>query len=317
MTPPAIAIADVRHRYGDRVAIDGVSFDVPAGETLALLGPNGSGKTTLFKLLSTLLPIQEGSIQVMGADATRDAAAVRGALGVVFQAPSLDKKLRVGENLRCHGRLYGLAGAELRDRVEEGLRRFGVADRRRDVVETLSGGLQRRVELAKSLLHHPRVLVLDEPSTGLDPSARSDLWRALADAKGAGVTIVVTTHLLEEAERADRIAILDQGRLAALDTPDALRASVGGDTITLQTADAAGLASAVNDALSLGAEEVEGVVRVAAGGDAGDLAAQLYSRFRDRIDAMSIGKPTLEDVFIQRTGHRFYADSDQPSEQPA
>ncbi|MEN0109810.1 MAG: ABC transporter ATP-binding protein [Planctomycetota bacterium] len=317
MTEPAIKIAEVRHQYGDRVALDGVSLAVAQGETLALLGPNGSGKTTLFRLLSTLVPIQEGSIAVMGADATRDAAAVRSTLGVVFQSPSLDKKLRVEENLRCHGQLYGLAGAELRDRVEEGLRRFGVADRRRDVVETLSGGLQRRVELAKSLLHGPRVLVLDEPSTGLDPSARSDLWRALADAKAAGVTIVVTTHLLEEAERADRIAILDGGRIAAIDTPEALRASVGGDTITLRTTDAGGLAEAVNDALALGAKAIDGVVRVAAGSDAGGLAADLYGRFRDRIDAIAIGKPTLEDVFIQRTGHRFYADAEEASEQPA
>lgn len=303
---PAISIRDVRHRYGEREALRGVSFDVAPGEVFTLLGPNGSGKTTLFKLLSTLSPLQSGSIAFFGHDVAREPAVVRSLLGVVFQSPALDKKLRVEENLWCHGRLYGLSGGELRERINAGLDRFAVADRRRDVVETLSGGLQRRVELAMCLMHRPRVLLLDEPSTGLDPGARADLWRALAEARDQGVTVVATTHLLEEAERADRIAIFHRGELAALDTPQALQASVGGDSITLRTAEPEKLATAIREALQTPTTALDGAVRVEANGATGpDLAARLYSQFRDQIDELSIGKPTLEDVFIARTGARF------------
>jgi len=303
---PAIRVADVRHRYGEREALAGVSFDIRPGEAFALLGPNGSGKTTLFKLLSTLVPLRSGAITVLGHDVAREPAAVRSLLGVVFQSPSLDKKLRVEENLFCHGRLYGLSRKEARERADEGLQRFGLADRRRDYVETLSGGLQRRVELAKCLMHRPKVLVLDEPSTGLDPAARAELWRALGEAQAAGVTVVATTHLLEEAERADRLAILHRGKLAALDTPAALQAEVGGDTITLRTPEPEGLAAAIRDALQVTATPLEGAIRIEANGSTGpDLAAELYGRFRDRIDELAIGKPTLEDVFVARTGDSF------------
>lgn len=281
-------------------------MEVRQGEAFALLGPNGSGKTTLFKLLSTLMPIQSGSISFLGHDVAEEPAAVRSLLGVTFQSPSLDKKLRVEENLSCHGRLYGIGGADLKKRVAEGLERFGIADRRRDFVESLSGGLQRRVELAKCLMHQPKVLLLDEPSTGLDPTARADLWRALGEAKASGVTVVATTHLLEEAEKADRIAILDEGQLAALDTPAALQSEVGGDTISLRTADPTRLSAAITKALSIEATPLDGVVRIEASGSEGaDLAVKLYGQFRDQIDELSIGKPTLEDVFIARTGKQF------------
>lgn len=305
MAETAISIEGVRYRYGEREALRGLSFDVAEGETFALLGPNGSGKTTLFRLLSTLAPLQEGSIRVAGHDVAAEPAAVRSAIGVVFQSPSVDKKLRVEENLRCHGRLYGLGGTDLRRRIDEGLSRFGLAERRRENVETLSGGLQRRVELAKCLMHRPRVLLLDEPSTGLDPAARSDLWRALGEANGAGVTVVATTHLLEEAEKADRLAILHEGQLAALDTPAALQASVGGDTITLRTAKPEDLAEQIHSEMQLDALPLEAAVRIEANGDATETAATLYGRFREQIDELSIGKPTLEDVFIAKTGHRF------------
>ncbi|QDT68895.1 Daunorubicin/doxorubicin resistance ATP-binding protein DrrA [Planctomycetes bacterium MalM25] len=306
MPESAIQITDVRHRYGEHEALRGLSLDIRAGETFALLGPNGSGKTTLFKLLSTLFPLQEGSIRFFGHDLTEEPATVRSLLGVVFQAPSLDKKLRVEENLWSHGRLYGLAKRELRQRIEEGLERFGLTDRRRDYVETLSGGLQRRVELAKSLMPRPRLLLLDEPSTGLDPAARADLWGALGEAQEAGVTIVATTHLLEEAQRAERIAILDEGQLAALGSPAELQAEVGGDTITLRTAEPATLATAITERLDLPATALEGSVRLEADGVTGpELASRLFGEFRDQIDELSIGKPTLEDVFIARTGKRF------------
>lgn len=300
----AIAIRDLRHRYGDHEALAGVSLDIAAGEAFALLGPNGSGKTTLFRTLSTLLPIQSGSIAVLGRDVASRPAAVRSILGVVFQSPSLDKKLRVEENLRCYARLYGIPSNEIALRVGAELERFGVADRRRDFVETLSGGLARRVELAQTMLSSPRVLLLDEPSTGLDPTARAELWRALGEARAAGVTVVVTTHLLGEADRADRIAILDRGRLAAIGRPDELRAEVGGDTITLRADDAPALAEAIRGRFGGDPLVVDDAVRIETEGAAA-LAADLYGAFRDRVAEVSIGKPTLEDVFIDRTGRRF------------
>ena len=234
--PPAIEISHLAHRYGEHEAIRDLSLSVAAGEIFALLGPNGSGKTTLFRVLSTLIPLQQGEVHILGYDLRREPDAIRAQLGVVFQAPSVDKKLTVMENIIHHGRLYGLGGRELRTRADEMLARLGLADRRRDLVETLSGGLRRRVELAKGMLHRPRLLLLDEPSTGLDPGARSDLWQYLEQVRDEdGVTVVLTTHLLEEAERADRIAIMHRGELAALDTPAALQAAVGGDAITIRT----------------------------------------------------------------------------------
>src|SRR5690606_29411850 len=178
----------------------------------------------LFRLISTLIPLQQGTIEIFGHDVGRDVAVVRSLMGVVFQAPSLDKKLTVLENLWYHGRLYGIPGGVLRERSREMLERLGLAEKAKSVVEKLSGGQRRRVELAQSMLHQPRLLVLDEPSTGLDPGARLDLWQYFATLKAEGVTIVLTTHLLEEAARADRLGIMHQGELAALDTPAALQA---------------------------------------------------------------------------------------------
>ncbi|MEO1496682.1 MAG: ABC transporter ATP-binding protein [Planctomycetota bacterium] len=301
---PMVRVSEVRHRYGEREALGGVTLDVAPNEVLGLLGPNGSGKTTLFRLLSTLLPLSDGDILVGGASVKTNPAAVRSQLGVVFQSPSLDKKLRVEENLRHHGRLYGVSGAELRRRIDDELTRFGVADRKRDIVESLSGGLRRRVELAQAMLHRPRVLLLDEPSVGLDPSARSDLWRRLADARDEGLTIIVTTHLLEEAERADRLAIMDAGRVVACDTPRELRSSVGGDTLTLVAGDADALADAIRDRFGGEATCVDGRVRLESRTAAAD-AAKLLSAFPEWITEVTIGRPSLEDVFFARTGKLF------------
>mgnify|MGYP001206754936 CR=1 FL=1 len=215
---PAIEISHLSHRYGDNVAVADLSLTVAAGEVFVLLGPNGSGKTTLFRVLSTLIPLQQGEVNVLGYNLRFEQDAIRRRLGIVFQAPSVDKKLTVIENVYHHGRLYGVLGSELRQRADEMLTRLGLADRRKDIVETLSGGLRRRVELAQGMLHRPRLLLLDEPSTGLDPGARSDLWQYLEQVRQEdGVTVVLTTHLLEEAQRADRIGIMHQGKLVALD----------------------------------------------------------------------------------------------------
>jgi ABC-2 type transport system ATP-binding protein len=302
----AIDVSAVSHRYGSRTAVDGLSLTVGRGEIFVFLGPNGSGKTTLFRVLSTLIPLQVGEITMLGYNLRADAGAIRSRLGVVFQAPSLDKKLTVAENLHHQGKLYGLTGSKLRNRIDEMLAALGIADRAGDLTESLSGGMRRRVELAKGLLHRPQLLLLDEPSTGLDPGARSDLWKYLEQIrKSDGVTIVLTTHLLEEAEHADRIAIMHNGRLAALDTPAALQASVGGDSVTIRTEHPEQLADAINTKFECGAKVLGGNVRLEQ--PAGHLwVAKLVEAFPAEIQAITLGKPTLEDVFIDRTGHRFW-----------
>jgi ABC-2 type transport system ATP-binding protein len=302
----AIDVSTVSHRYGSRTAVDGLSLKVDRGEIFVFLGPNGSGKTTLFRVLSTLIPLQTGEIAMLGYNLRAEAGAIRSRLGVVFQAPSLDKKLTVAENLHHQGKLYGLTGSKLRNRTDEMLAALGIADRAGDLTESLSGGMRRRVELAKGLLHRPQLLLLDEPSTGLDPGARSDLWKYLEQIrKTDGVTIVLTTHLLEEAEHADRIAIMHHGRLAALDTPAALQASVGGDSVTIRAENPERLADAINTKFKCAAKVVDGNVRLEQ--PAGHLwVAKLVEAFPTEIQTITLGKPTLEDVFIDRTGHRFW-----------
>lgn len=302
----AVRVARVVHQYGARRALDGVDLEVRRGELFALLGPNGSGKTTLFRLLSTLLSVQQGAIEVLGYDAATQRNEVRLRLGVVFQAPSLDKKLTVRENLRHQAPLYGLSGARFVDQQETMLRRLGLADRAGDLVETLSGGLRRRVELAKGLLHQPPVLLLDEPSTGLDPGARADLWNYLQEIRRRdGVTVVLTTHLLEEADKADRLAILSAGRVVALDTPEALRSTVGGDAITIATDAPQELASAIFERLGVAARVVDGAVRIEQP-DGHKLVPRIAEALPGAIRSITLSKPTLEDVFIDRTGHRFW-----------
>jgi ABC-2 type transport system ATP-binding protein len=217
----------------------------------------------------------------------------------------LDKKLTVAENIRCQGQLYGLTGRTLTRRQAEMLDRFRLADRADDRVETLSGGLRRRVELAKGLLHQPRLLLLDEPSTGLDPLARVDLWAYLEQVRSDdGVTVVLTSHLLEEADRADRIAILDRGRLVALGVPDELRATVGGDSITIDAAEPPKLAAAIRERFDCPAEVVGDSVRLERA-DGHQWIARLVEAFPGQIESVRLGKPSLEDVFIDRTGRRF------------
>jgi ABC-2 type transport system ATP-binding protein len=301
---PAIRVQGVSHWYGQRQALNDVSFEIGPGEIFVFLGPNGGGKSTLFRLLSTLLPLAQGEATLLGFDLRRQIGEIRSRIGVVFQSPSVDRKLTVGENLLHQGHLYGIRGAELKRCSEILLERFKLTDRVRDRVETLSGGLRRRVELAKGLLHHPRLLLLDEPSTGLDPAARNDVWDYLRQLREQdGVTVVLTTHLLEEADKADRIAILDRGKLVALDTPDALRSTVGGDAITIQTAAPELVAAGIRDRFGCTAGVMEGNVRLEMP-DGHQWIARLVEAFPGQINAITLGKPTLEDVFIDRTGRR-------------
>ncbi len=305
----AVAVENVGFRYGDRRALAGVSFEVSPGEIFGLLGPNGGGKTTLFRLLCTLLPVGEGRLTVAGHDVASEPAAVRRAIGVTFQSPSLDGKLTVGENLTAQGQLYGLFGRTLRQRIADLTGRLGLSDRLRDRADTLSGGLKRRVEIAKGLLHDPQVLLLDEPSTGLDPGARHDLWRLLADLKARGMTVLVTTHLMEEAERCDRLAILSRGEIVALGTPEELRAGVGGDCLTIHGPDPEPLAESIHARFGVPARVVAGAVRIER--DRGhELLRDVVDAFPRQVAGVTLGKPTLEDVFIARTGHRFW-DEDE------
>ncbi|MDP6040132.1 MAG: ATP-binding cassette domain-containing protein, partial [Candidatus Latescibacteria bacterium] len=272
----AIDIEQVYHRFGNRVALGGVTLQVNSGEMFGLLGPNGGGKTTLFRILCTLLLPQEGVVRLLGLDAVVQASAVRARIGVVFQQPSLDARLTVFENLRHQGHLHGLRGQLLAGRMDEALVMMGLTDRAHDRVDVLSGGLQRRVELAKSLLHRPEILIFDEPCTGLDPGARRAFWDDLdVLRKAAGTTLVLTTHFMEEAERCDRVGILDEGQLIAQGTPDALKRTVGSEMITLEAKDPEALQLQVEKVVGSNAQVVDGQVRVACD-DGQKLLAQLY-----------------------------------------
>jgi ABC-2 type transport system ATP-binding protein len=297
-----ILIEGLTYRYPSRVALDGVSFDVRQGELFGLLGPNGSGKSTLLRILTGLRRPASGSATIAGVDVTRKPAAVRHRLGVAFQSPSLDGKLSVRENLRFQGYLFGMAGARLSARIGEMLAHFGLEERQRERVETLSGGMKRRVELAKALLHGPPVLLLDEPSTGLDPAARLEFWQVLEQMrKREGLTVVVATHLMDEAERCERVALLDQGRLMVVDTPKALKAALGGETVTLETANPEQLAGHIRK--KYGFEPVISGNQVRIGNVKGMATARkLLDAFDGDVRAVTVGHPTLEDVFLARTG---------------
>jgi ABC-2 type transport system ATP-binding protein len=309
-----ISVQDVVHRYGDRAALNGVSFDVRSAELFGLLGPNGSGKTTLFRILSTLMIPSDGTAKIMGFDVARDPNNLRRQIGVVFQAQSIDVKLTAAENLWHQGHLYGLHGASLKGRIAEMLGRVGLADRANEKAETFSGGMQRRLELAKGLLHHPSVLLLDEPTTGLDPGARRDLWQYLAILRDEErVTVIVTTHLMEEAERCDRLAILNEGKVVALGTPDDLKHEIGGDIILLDTKNPDSLAERIRARFDLDAQVLQAQVRIECE-NGHRFITDLVETFPGEIEAISVSKPTLEDVFIRRTGHRFWTEGGEETE---
>src|SRR2546430_6135098 len=307
-TSSVISVQDLVHRYGDRTALNGVSFDVRPAELFGLLGPNGSGKTTLFRILSTLMIPVAGRALILGFDAARDPNNLRRHIGVVFQAQSIDIKLTAAENLRHQGHLYGLRGASLKSRIQEMLTRVGLADRAREKAETFSGGMQRRLELAKGLLHHPSVLLLDEPTTGLDPGARRDLWQYLQTLRDEEkVTVIVTTHLMEEAEHCDRLAILNEGKLVALGTPAELKHEIGGDVILLDTRDPEALAEKIRSRFDVNAQVLDGQIRLERQ-NGHRFITDVVETFPGEIEAISVSKPTLEDVFIHRTGHKFWTE---------
>jgi ABC-2 type transport system ATP-binding protein len=297
-----IAVQNVTHRYGDRVALSNVSFEVSRGEIFGLLGPNGGGKSTLFRILSTMMVPTEGRATIAGIDVARDPAQVRRQVGVVFQTQSLDKALTVEENLRAQGHLHGLSGATLRERMTGAMERLGLLDRRRDLVDTLSGGLKRRVEIAKALLHRPQVLLMDEASTGLDPAARRDVSRHVESLREKdGVTILLTTHILEEADRCDRLILLHKGNIVASGSPQELRSRIGGDVVVLETNDSKSLASGITQRFQVTPAVVDGQVRVEIA-NGHRFITEVVEAFPGAVESVGLHKPTLEDVFVRETG---------------
>ncbi|MBE3589342.1 MAG: ATP-binding cassette domain-containing protein [Firmicutes bacterium] len=309
-----VEVDQLTRTFGEVTAVDHVSFTVQEGEIFGFLGPNGAGKSTTIQILATLLPPTSGTARLAGFDVRKHAVEVRRQIGIVFQDPSLDSRLTAEENLRFHARLYGVPADVYRRRSEELLAMMGLADRRRSLVATFSGGMKRRLEIARGLLHHPRVLFLDEPTVGLDPQTRAAIWdyvKRLRDE--TGVTIFMTTHYLDEAEHCDRIAIIDHGRVVALDTPAALKRGLGGDVIYLRGPDLAGLAARLKQEFGLDAEVADGrlVIRTA---DAASLAPRILAGVGTGVESLEIKQPTLDDVFLSLTGRAIRDEEASPTD---
>lgn len=304
MSGPEVAVCadDLAFRYGDRHALQRVGFEVASGASFGFLGPNGSGKSTLFKLLSTIVPLQTGTVSMLGHDLMRDAAAIRRRIGVVFQSPAVDKKLTVGENLRYAGLLLNLGGKALLERMDEAMAAADLRDRKDDPVGELSGGLRRRVEIAKCLMARPDLVLLDEASTGLDPAARREMWRVLREQEG--LTILFTTHLMEEAAEADQLMLLDEGRVVAHGKPSELMEEVGGQVLEIETVEAEALVADLKSSIGVEATQIEQTVRID-GEAVHELVPEVMKRFGDRVRRLQLAHPSLEDVFLQRTGKRF------------
>ncbi|MCB0403167.1 MAG: ABC transporter ATP-binding protein [Bdellovibrionales bacterium] len=284
--------------------MEDLTLEISSGAVFGLIGPNGSGKSTAFKVLSTQMLPTSGDLEILGFPISQ-VGEIRKRIGVVFQSPALDKKLGVAENLRIQGWLYGLCGKELDNRIVTVLEQLGVLDRSRDSVESLSGGLQRRVEIAKALLHKPRLLILDEPTTGLDAHIRRDLLNYFQKLRSTeGMTILFTTHYLEEAEACDRVALLERGKLVAYDSPRNLTASMEQEILTIVAVGAAELKQEIEKESGLHVHVVGEELR-AEGREAHKRVAWIMERWGDRIDSLRVGKPTLEDYFIKQTGQRY------------
>ena len=305
----AVQASAVQFAYGERQALRGVDFEVQKGAAFGFLGPNGSGKSTLFKLLSTLVPLQQGAVTMLGHDLGREAAAIRRRVGVVFQSPAVDKKLTVQENLRYGGLMLGLGGAELQQRIDKCLESADLSDRRKDNVEDLSGGLRRRVEIAKCLLSQPELVLLDEASTGLDPAARREMWKVLRSQ--GGLTVLFTTHLMEEAAEADRLMLLDEGNVVAQGRPGELMEEVGGQVLELESAAAEQLQAQLKQELSVDATLLDQTLRMD-GENVHELVPEIMKRYGDQVRRLQLAHPSLEDVFLHRTGKRFVVT--QPEE---
>ena len=304
-----VEVKGLTKKYGQLEAVRGIDLVVEAGEIFGFLGPNGAGKTTTISILCTLVRKTSGDARVAGLDVDADPSAVRSRIGLVFQDSSLDAQLTGRENLELHGQIYGVPGALRRQRIAELLEMVELGDRANSLVQTYSGGMKRRLEIARGLLHHPEVLFLDEPTLGLDPQTRNHIWEYLrALRKREGVTLFMTTHYMDEAEFCDRIAIIDKGQIVALGTPGELKSRVGGDVITITSGDSGAVAGEIERLFALKPLVDNGSLRI----EVPDGAAFLPRLVRELpmpLDTVTLRRPSLDDVFLKLTGHAIRAES--------
>ncbi len=299
---PAVSVRGLVKRYGEVVAVNGIEFEVGAGETFGFLGPNGAGKSTTINMLCTLVRPSEGEALVAGHDLVSERDEVRRNIGLVFQDTTLDGYLTAEENLRLHAELYGVPREGVSERMRQVLEMIGLWERRGSVVNTFSGGMKRRLEIGRGLLHSPRVLFLDEPTVGLDPQTRSSIWAYIRELKAReDITIFLTTHYMDEAEYCDRIAIMDHGSIIVLDTPEALKASVGKDRVQIQTDDEQAAIAELRERFEIEATVAEGEVTFGVA-EGEQFIPRLFSEFGQPIRSVSLSRPSLDDVFMSYTG---------------
>jgi ABC-2 type transport system ATP-binding protein len=316
-TAPAIEVEDLTKAYGETQAVRGVSFRVTPGEVFGFLGPNGAGKSTTINVLCTLARPTSGTARVSGFDVVHQRDDVRRHLGLVFQDPTLDGQLTAAQNLHLHAELYDIDPGAIPGRIDQMLEMVDLADRRDQPVMTFSGGMKRRLEIARGLLHSPRVLFLDEPTIGLDPQTRSAIWRYIrALQEREGTTIFMTTHYMDEAEHCDRIAIIDRGEIVVLDTPEALKAGVGADRVVLGTADDAAAIAALRERFGIDAATADGAVTFhVAAGEA--FVPRLFAELGVEITSVTVARPTLDDVFLRYTGSTIRDAETSPDRGPS
>lgn len=299
-----IEVKNLTKKFSHLTAVDGISFSVKKGEIFGFLGPNGAGKSTTISMLATLLEPTSGEAKVNGFNASTDRNEVRKSIGLVFQDPSLDDRLTAEENLLFHARLYGVSKEEYKKRVEEVLGLVELKDRRNDIVKTFSGGMKRRLEIARGLIHYPAVLFLDEPTLGLDPQTRLHLWEYILKLKREKeMTIFMTTHYMNEAECCDRIAIIDRGKIVALDTPANLKKKIGGDIIRMQSTDKKRLKKELKERYELDAKEEGEMIQIEVP-NAETFMPRLFNELDSKIESIELRRPTLDDVFLSLTGRR-------------
>jgi ABC-2 type transport system ATP-binding protein len=297
-----IEVKKLAKRYGGFTAVKGISFAVREGELFGFLGPNGAGKSTTINMMCTVLRVTEGTADINGHDIVREQARVRRDIGIIFQDPSLDDNLTALENLKLHCVMYNVDKAVREQRIKEVLEMVELADRKDGLVKTFSGGMKRRLEIARGLLHYPRVLFLDEPTIGLDPQTRSYIWKYIMDLrKRENITVFLTTHYMDEAEYCDRVAIMDHGELVALDTPANLKSAVGGDVIRLRTGDDGRAAEVIRQKYGFPVtREQDGISFSVNSGE--EFLAPFVKEFPVRILSIGMNRPTLNDVFLKITG---------------